>query len=70
MEIVHIHGGLCAEIKHEGVVTPPPVTVCTLPLATRGVVGRGFAQRRNGLIPRRPGQRGRRNSRRIRWSTD
>ena len=35
---------------------PPPVTVCTLPLAARGVVGRGFAQRRNGLIARRPGQ--------------
>ena len=27
----------------------------------RRVVGRGFGQRRNGLIARRPGQRGRRN---------
>ena len=25
MEIVHIHGGLCAEIKHEGVVTPAAI---------------------------------------------
>ena len=55
------HGGLLPKSNMRVSLPPPPFHTLHVAASRQGVVGRGFGQRRNGLIARRPGQRGRRN---------